>query len=91
MLYYAANGQKIANKKKVDYQEGSEKSRADSAAEAVIAIQKTRRKAVHEAAKITWRIRKRLSRADSAARSHKSYKKDLEKRRDDNAAQSRET
>ena len=31
-LYYAANNQKIADKKKVDYQEALEKSRADSAA-----------------------------------------------------------
>ena len=31
-LYYTANNQKIANKKKADYQEGLEKSRADSAA-----------------------------------------------------------
>ena len=31
-LYYAANNQKMADKKKVDYQEGLEKSRADSAA-----------------------------------------------------------
>ena len=31
-LYYKANNQKIANKKKADYQEGLEKSHADSAA-----------------------------------------------------------
>ena len=31
-LYYVANNQKIADKKKADYQEGLEKSRADSAA-----------------------------------------------------------
>ena len=31
-LYYTANNQKIADKRKVDYQEGLEKSRADSAA-----------------------------------------------------------
>ena len=31
-LYYATNNQKIADKKKTDYQEGLEKSRADSAA-----------------------------------------------------------
>ena len=33
VLYYAANNQKIVDKKKVDYQEGLEKSRADSAAQ----------------------------------------------------------
>ena len=31
-MYYAADDQKMADKKKVDYQEGLEKSRADSAA-----------------------------------------------------------
>ena len=31
-LYYAVNDQKMADKKKADYQEGLEKSRADSAA-----------------------------------------------------------
>ena len=31
-FYYAANNQKIANKKKADYQEGLEKNHADSAA-----------------------------------------------------------
>ena len=31
-LHYTANNQKIADKKKADYQEGLEKSRADSAA-----------------------------------------------------------
>ena len=31
-LYYAADNQKMADKKKADYQEGLEKSRADSAA-----------------------------------------------------------
>ena len=31
-LYYAANNQKIADKKKANYQEALEKSRADSAA-----------------------------------------------------------
>ena len=30
-LYYAANNQKIADEKKADYQEGLEKSRANSA------------------------------------------------------------
>ena len=32
-LYYVANNQKIADKKKADYQEGLEKSHADSAAQ----------------------------------------------------------
>ena len=32
-MYYAANNQKIADKKKADYQEDLEKSRTDSAAQ----------------------------------------------------------
>ena len=31
-MYYAANNQKVADKKKANYQEGLEKSRADSTA-----------------------------------------------------------
>ena len=59
-LYYTANNQKIADKKKVDYQEGLKKSRADSAARSRDSYMKARRKVVHEAAKVTWRIRKRV-------------------------------
>ena len=51
-LYYVANNQKIADKKKVGYQEALEKSRAESAVEAVTATRKTRRKVVHEAVKV---------------------------------------
>ena len=47
-LYYTANNQKIADKKKVDYQ-GLEKSHADSAAQS----RDSYRKIVHEAAKVT--------------------------------------
>ena len=43
---------------------------------------------MHEAAKVAQRIRKRVVLADSAARSHKSYKNDLEKSRNDSAARS---
>ena len=43
---------------------------------------------MQEAAKVTWRIWK--GRADSAARSHKSYKNNLEKSCDDSATWSRE-
>ena len=32
-MYYAADDQKMADKKKMDYEEGLEKSRADSAAQ----------------------------------------------------------
>ena len=40
-LYYAANNQKIADKKKVYYQEGLEKSHADSAASSRESYMKT--------------------------------------------------
>ena len=43
--------QQTITKKKVDYQEGLEKSRADN--EAVTATSKTRRKVVYEAAKVS--------------------------------------
>ena len=62
MLYYAANNQKIADKKKADYQEGLEKSHADSAARSRDSYMKDPEKTrvVHEAAKVTQRIRKRV-------------------------------
>ena len=52
-LYYMANNQKIADKKKADYQEGLEKSCADSAARRRDSYMKDRRKVVHETAKVT--------------------------------------
>ena len=51
-LYYAANNQKIPDKKKADYQEGLEKSRADSAARSRDSYTKTQRKVVREASKV---------------------------------------
>ena len=78
-MYYTANNQKIADKKKADYQEGLEKSRADSAARSRDSYMKDPEKScVHEESG--------KSRADSAARSRESYKNDLEKSRDDSAA-----
>ena len=78
-LYYAANNQKIADKKKMDYQEGLEKSRAGSAARSYDSYMKDLEKgrawsresymkdpekscvtAQHDAAKVTWRIWKRV-------------------------------
>ena len=59
-LCYAANNQEVADKKKADYQEGLEKSRADSAHESVTATWKTQRKVVQEAAKVIQRIWKRV-------------------------------
>ena len=89
-LYYAANNQKIADKKKADYQKGLEKVVLTVQHKAMTATWKTWRKVVHEATKVTWRIRGK-NHADSAAWSCKSYKKDLEKSRDDSAARSRES
>ena len=87
-LYYAANDQKMADKKNADYQEGR-RAVLTVQHEAVRATWKTWRKVVHEAAKVTWRIWK--SRAESAALSCESYKNDLEKSRDDSAAWSHES
>ena len=74
-LYYAGNNQKIAVKKKVDYREGLEKSRADSAAQSRESWQCSTKlwklTAQHEAVKVTWRIRKKCP--DSAAWSRKIY------------------
>ena len=73
-----ANNQKIGDKKKADYQEGLEKSRADSA-------EQTRDSYMKDPEKNHARNRKSYMKdlekihADSAARSRESYKKDLEK------------
>ena len=63
-LYYAANNQKMADKKKADYQEGLEKSCTDSAARS----------------RESYKNDLEKSRDDNAARSHESYLKDPEKR-----------
>ena len=52
-LYYTVNNQKIADKKKVDYQEGLEESRADSAAQSCDSYMKDPEKSLHDAAKVT--------------------------------------
>ena len=62
-LYYVANNQKIADKKKADYQEALEKSCADSAAWSRDSYMKDPEK----------------SHADIAAGSREIYEKDLEK------------
>ena len=89
-LYYAANSQKIADKKKAAYQEGLEKSHADSAEQGrdsyMKDLEKSRAQSCHNLKKYLEK-----SHADSTARSRKSYKKDLEESRDVSAAQSRET
>ena len=52
-LYYTANNQKIADKKKADCQEGLEKSHADSAAQSQDSYMKDPEKIVHKATKVT--------------------------------------
>ena len=66
-LYYATNNQKIADKKKADYQEGLEKSCADSAAWSHDSYMKDPEKSCvrsHE----SYMKDPEKSRADSAAR-----------------------
>ena len=89
-LFYAANSQKIPDRKKVDYQEDLEKSHADSATRGCNSYMKDPNKS------LVWSPESYMknlekSRADSAAQSHKSCKKDLEKSRDVSAAQSHES
>ena len=77
-MYYAANNQKIADKKKADYQEGLEKSRADSAAQSHdsyikdLVVEKSRARSCESYMKDLEK-----SRAECAARSCENYKKDL--------------
>ena len=77
-LYYTANNQKIADKKKVDYQEGLEKSRADSATWSRDSYMKDPEKSRAWSRKSYMKDPEK-SRADTAARSHEIYEKDLEK------------
>ena len=86
-LYYTANNQKIADKKKVDYQDGLEKSRADSAARSCDSYMKDPEKSCARSCE-SYMKNQEKSRADSAAWSRESYKNDLEKSRDDSAAHS---
>ena len=77
-MYYAVNNQKIADKKKADYQESLEKSRADSAARSCDSCIKDPEKS-HTQSRESYMKDPEKSRADSTAQSHESYKKDLEK------------
>ena len=69
-LYYTANNQKIADKKKADYQ-GLEKSRADSAARSRDNYMKDLEKSYAWSRKSYMKDPEK-SRTDSAARSHES-------------------
>ena len=77
-LYYAAKNQKMADKKKADYQEGLENSRADSAAWSRESYMKDPEKG-RARSRESYMKDPDKNRPDSAAQSHKSYKKDLEK------------
>ena len=70
-LYYTANNQKIADKKKADYQEGLEKSRADSAARSRDSYMKDPEKSCARSCESYMKDPEK-SHADSAARSHES-------------------
>ena len=84
-LYYTANNQKIADKKKADYQEGLEKSHADSAARSRDSYMKDPEKSCTRSRE-SYMKNQEKSRADSAARSRESYKNDLKKSHDNSAA-----
>ena len=86
-LYCTANNQKIADKKRAGYQEGLEKSRADSAAQSRDSYMKDSEKSCVRSRE-SYMKNQEKSRADSAARSRESYKNDLENSRDDSAARS---
>ena len=77
-LYYAANNQKITDKKKADHQEGLEKSRADSAAWS--SYTKDLEKSCAWSRKSYMKDPEK-SCVDNVAQSRESYKKDLEKSR----------
>ena len=82
-----AYDQKMADKKKADYQEGLEKSRADSVARSHDSYVKYPEKSCARSRKSYMKDQEK-SCADSAAQSRESYKNDLEKSRDDSAARS---
>ena len=70
-LYYAANNQEIADKKKVDYQEGLEKSCADNAAWSRDSYMKDPEKS-HAWSRESYMKDLEKSHADCAAWSHES-------------------
>ena len=78
-LYYAANNQKIADKKKADYQEALEKSRANSAALSRDSYMKDLEKSRARSFESYMKDPEK-SRADIAARSCEIYEKDLKSR-----------
>ena len=77
-LYYTENNQKIADKKKADYQEILRKSRANSAARNCDSYMKDPEKS-HAWSREGYMKDPEKGHADSAARSRESYMKDPEK------------
>ena len=77
-LYYTENNQKIADKKKVDYQEILQKSRADSAERSCDSYMKDPEKS-RARSRESYMKDPEKRRADTAAQSHDIYEKDLEK------------
>ena len=67
-LYYTANDQKIADKKKADYQEGLEESRGDIAARSRDSYMKDPEKSFARCCE-SYMKNQEKNRADSAARS----------------------
>ena len=70
-LYYVVNDQKMADKKKADYQEGLEKSHAESAARSRDSYTKDPDKSHAQSCKSYMKDQEK-SRANIAARSHES-------------------
>ena len=77
-MYYTENNQKIADKKKADYQEILQKSRADSAERSCDSYMKDPEKSRARSCESYMKDPEK-SRADTAAQSREIYEKDLEK------------
>ena len=77
-LYYAANNQKIADKKKANYQEALEKSHADSATLSRDSYMKNLEKSRAQSRESYMKDPEKIC-ANTVAQSRKIYEKDLEK------------
>ena len=71
-LYYTANDEKMADKKKADYQEGLEKTHADSAARSRDSYMKDREKSCARSCE-SYKNDLEKSCDDSATQNHESY------------------
>ena len=77
-LYFAENNQKIADKRKADYQETLQKSRAESAEQSCDSYMKDQEES-HAWSRKSYMKDLEKSRADTAARTREIYEKDMEK------------